>query len=110
MIYIQPCTKTDSLRPPTLLAMLPSLEDTSKAIVKNTGEVIDISQISNSIIQKNINDKIWVYYELSSPRQLLLLNPNWTITSFDPSTRLVCVTLVNKVSTVYLNFTLRPLN
>jgi hypothetical protein len=110
MIYIQPCTKTDRLRPPTLLAMLPSLEDTSRAIVKNTGEVIDISQVPSSIIQKNINDKIWVYYELSKPRQILLLNPNWIINSFDPSTKLVCVTLVNNVSTVYLNFTLRPLN
>jgi hypothetical protein len=69
-------------------------------------------------ILKYINNGTWLYYEQSQPKRLLLTNPNWSIDSFDPSSRKVCVTLYTKTATGFdlktenlrhLNFTLNPL-
>lgn len=109
MIISQPCTNLYSMPKVTLLAMLNSKLDTTRAIVTSTGEVIDISNLAQNIINQNINNGTWVYYELLSPRRMLLVNPNWSIVSFDPMSRKVCVNIIAKSGTRHLNFTLNPL-
>ena len=56
MIISQPCTNLQTLPKATLLAMLNSKVDDSKAIVVETGEVIILSNVSENIINKNINN------------------------------------------------------
>lgn len=109
MIISQACSNPYTLPKSTLLAMLSSNPDKSRAIVTATGEVIDISAETKNVIQTNINNGVWVYYEESLPRKLLLLNPNWTVNSFDPESRNVCVTIFAKSGPRVLNFSLEPL-
>ena len=109
MIISQPCTNLQTLPKATLLAMLNSKVDDSKAIVVETGEVIILSNVSENIINKNINNRTWVYYELLLPRRMLLTNPNWTIVSFDGSSRNVCVDIFAISGKIKFNFTLQPL-
>jgi hypothetical protein len=109
MIILQPCTNIERLQKVTLLAMLNSKPDTTRAIVSKTGEVIDISNLEQNIVNKNINNGTWVYYELLVPRRMLLINPDWSIVSFDPMSKKVCVNINAKSGTRHLNFTLNPL-
>ena len=109
MILSQPCTNLATLPKATLLAMLNSNLDKSKAIVVETGQVISISNLSQNIINSNINNGTWVYYELLLPRRMFLTNPNWTIVSFDSMSRKVCVDISASSGTRRLNFTLQPL-
>lgn len=109
MIISQACSNIANLNKPTLLAMLPSKVDRSRAIVVETGTVIDITDISQNIINTNINNHTWVYYEEKLPRRMLLTNPNWTIVSFDPLSRNVCVDIFAVSGKNRLNFTLQPL-
>lgn len=109
MRNLNACSKTERLQNVTLLAMLPSNPDFSQAIVRETGEVVDLAGIAKNVVQRNINTKVWVYYEQAVPRKLLLLNPNWAINSFDPKTRNVCVTIFTGSGNRVLNFTLQPL-
>ena len=109
MIISQPCTNLQTLPKATLLAMLNSQADKSRAIVVETGEVIILSNVSENIIKYNINNGTWVYYELLLPRRMLLTNPNWTIVSFDGSSRNVCVDISAISGKIKFNFTLQPL-
>jgi len=109
IISPQACSNPYTLPKSTLLAMLKTNPDYSKAVVATTGEVIDISGISKNVIQTNINKKVWVYYEQLLPRKMLVLNPNWVINSFDPFSRNVCVSIFANSGTTVLNFTLDPL-
>ena len=109
MIILQPCTNLATMPKVTLLAMLNSSLDKSRAIVTSTGAVIDISNVAQNIINQNINNGTWVYYELLTPRRTLLTNPNWTIVSFDPMSRKVCVDISANSGKRHLNFTLQPL-
>lgn len=110
MIISQPCTNLETLPKATLLAMLNSKIDNSKAIIAKTGKIIDISNISQNIINTNINNGTWIYYEMLLPRRMFLTNPEWTIVSFDPMSRNVCVDIFAKSGTRRLNFTLQPLS
>ena len=89
--------------------MLNSNPDKSRAIVVETGQVVYLSNVSQNIINHNINNGTWVYYELLTPRRTLLTNPNWTIVSFDPMSRKVCVDISANSGKRHLNFTLQPL-
>lgn len=109
MKYLNACSKTERLQKVTLLAMLPTNPDYTKAIVVKTGELVDLEGIPRNVVQRNINRKVWVYNEQAVPRKLLLLNPNWVINSFDPVSRNVCVTISTNSGTRVLNFTLQPL-
>lgn len=105
----QACSNPYTLPKSTLLAMLKSNLDYTQAVVVATGEVINLSGISKNVIQTNINNKVWVYYEQLLPRKMLILNPNWKINSFDPMSRNVCVSIFANSGTTVLNFTLDPL-
>lgn len=107
--YTQACLPDQRLSKSTLLAMLNSKLDTSKVIVAATGEVIDVSEMADSEILPHINDGSWVYYEEFLPRRMLLTNPDWQITSFNPKSRLVCVQIFAVSGMRVLNFTLQPL-
>jgi len=89
--------------------MLSSKLDTSRVIVAATGEIIDVSGLAASEINSHINDGSWVYYEELLPRRMLLTNPNWQITSFNPKSRSVCVQIFAVSGMRALNFTLQPL-
>lgn len=107
--FTNACSINQRLSKNTLLAMLPNNLDKTKAIVLATGEIISLENISESTILSNINSKIWTYYDKSLPRRILLTNPNWTITSFNPQLRNVCVTIYANSGIRYLNFTLPEL-
>ena len=102
----QACNSYQLLSKATLLALLPSKIDESRAIVKNTGEIIDISQFTLIEIQPYLNNGNWIYYEENLPRRMLLTNPNWSINSFDPVSKQVCVSIYAKSGKRELNFTL----
>ncbi len=110
MIIRQACSNPYTLPHSTLLAMLESKIDTTRAIVVATDEVIDLTGMDYHIYRPKINSGEWVYYEEYQPRRLLLTNPNWSILSFDPPTRLVCVQLFTPNGTRMLNFTLPELS
>ena len=103
------CSNPYTLPKSTLLAMLKTNPDYSRAVVVATGEVLDISTTPKNVIQSNINKKVWVYYEQLLPRKMLILNSNWTVNSFDPFSRNVCVSIFANSGTTVLNFTLDPL-
>ena len=109
MIISQPCTNLETMPKATLLAMLPSYPDTSKAIVVETGEILNLANYEQNIIKHNINNGTWVYYESLLPRRMFLTNPNWTIVSFDAMSRNVCVDIFAISGKRRLNFTLQPL-
>lgn len=107
MIYKNACSGTERLSKNTLLAYLDSKIDSSKAIVKSTGEVIDLVGVSETTINENINNKIWIYFEEIYPKRILLTNPNWYINSFDSFTGNVCVTIFSSSGSRHLNFNLK---
>lgn len=90
----------------SFLASLYSRLDETKAVIVETGEVLILANYTQDEITTNINNKTWVYYETESPRKLFILNPNWTVDSFDPATRSVCVTITSNTGSRKLNFTL----
>lgn len=108
--FRQACLSDQRLSKPSLLAMLDSHIDTSKVIVLSSGDIIDVSQMTYLEINRNINDKIWVYYEDRLPRRLLVSNQNWRVSSFNPVSRLVCVQIFTKSGMRVLNFTLPSLS
>lgn len=99
------CRPMQRLSKATLLAILNSSPDYSQAIVVETGNIIDISNVDQRTINKNIKDKLWVYYENNEARRVLLVNPNWSITSFNPYKREICVNLENDSGTRLLSYT-----
>lgn len=110
MLRRQACSNTYTLPPATLLAMLESKIDTSKAIIVSTNEIVNLSNMDFHIYKAKINSGEWVYYEELQPRRLLVSNPNWTIVSFDPPSRFVCVQISSPNGTRMLNFTLPELS
>lgn len=108
-LYTQACLPDQRLSKNSLLAMLYSHLDTSRAIVVETGAVIDISGMLPAEINPHLNDKTWVYYEECQPRRMLLTNTDWQISSFNPRTRQVCVRIFAQSGMRALNFTLNPL-
>lgn len=94
--YLQACFATHRLSKSTLLAMLISQVDTTKVIVVASGEVISVDQVSQDDLDYNLNNKTWVFYENLMPRRMLLTNPNWTINSFNPANKQVCVQIFAK--------------
>ena len=108
--YLRACLPDQRLSKPTLLAMLDSDLDTSKVIVASSGEIIDISKMPQEDINPHLNNGSWIYYENRLPRRILLTNQNWRITSFNPSSRLVCVQIFAESGMRVLNFTLPQLS
>lgn len=104
--YLQACLPDQRLSKHSLLAMLDSHIDTSKVIVVSSGEIIDVNGLPQTEINPNINDGTWIYYEDRLPRRILLINPNWQITSFNPASRKVCVQIFAQSGMRVLNFTL----
>lgn len=88
----------DPLYPENLPVTLPS-----QTVVLNSRE--GKNAILNNVT-KYINNGTWLYYEQSSPRRILLTNPDWIIDSFNSRTRNVCVTLNASSGARHLNFTI----
>jgi hypothetical protein len=107
--YTQACLPDQRLSKNTLLALLPSKLDTSRVIVVGTTQVIDISNLPAETVNSHLNDGSWTYYETLLPRRMLVENSNWTITSFNPKSRNVCVNIVAPSGVRYLNFTVSEL-
>jgi hypothetical protein len=105
----QACVPDQRLAKATLLAMLDSKLDTTRAIVVSTGEIIDISQLPPTEILPHINDGTWVFFEELLPRRMLVINKNWQIVSFYPRTRMVCVKIFANSGMRLLNFTLNEI-
>jgi hypothetical protein len=104
--FSQVCLPDQRLSKSTILAMLDSKIDASKVIVVSSGEIINVQDISLSVIHNNINNRVWVYYETLLPRRIFLTNPNWEIKSFNPSTRMVCIQMFASSGTRNFNITL----
>jgi hypothetical protein len=102
------CSIVEYLSKSTLVSFLPSKIDTSKAIVKATGEIIDLSNVPSNIIKQNINNNSWIYYETLLPRRMLLTNPNWVINSFDSKSKIACVTMYSKSGSSHFSFLINP--
>lgn len=102
------CSAVEYLAKSTLIALLPSKIDTSKAIVKTTGEVIALSNVSPTIAKQNINNGSWVFYETLMPRRMLLTNPNWVINSFDSKAKVACVIMYSKNGSSHFSFSINP--
>lgn len=102
------CSAIEYLAKSTLIALLPSKIDKSKAIVKATGEAIDLSNVSPTIIKQNINNGSWIYYETLMPRRMLLTNPNWVINSFDSKSKTACVIMYSKIGSSHFSFSINP--
>lgn len=100
------CSVFERLPKATLLAMLNSYIDETQAIEVGTGKIINLKNISALEKRNKIDSGEWVYYERLQPRRMMVTNPNWTIVSFDPSTRNVCVNIYTKSGVQTLNFTL----
>ena len=103
--YTQACRPEQRMSNKTLLAILDSRIDYTQASVVATGETIDITNYDQYTINYNIYNRIWIYYEQNQPRRMLLINNNWNVVSFIPSSRKVCVKLESDVGTRVLNFT-----
>ena len=109
MIKKQACSNPYILPHSTLLSMLESKLDTTKAIVVGTKKVVDLTGLDFHQYQPKIESGEWVYYEEYQPRRMLSTNTNWNIISFDPPTRFVCVQIFNPSGTRLLNITLPEL-
>jgi hypothetical protein len=107
MISRNSCFGTDPLNKVTLLAMLPSHLDTTKAIDTTTGAVIDLTGVPITTIDPHLNDGSWVYYETLRPRQILLTNPHWTVLGFDPRAKRACVQLYTPSGPRVLSFDIK---
>ena len=107
--YTQACLPGQMLSKTSLLALLPSKIDTTRIIVTATGQIIDVSQLPQIDINPHLNDGSWIYYETLLPRRMLLTNPEWQITSFNSTSRRVCVQIFAEAGMRVLNFTLQPL-
>jgi uncharacterized membrane protein len=103
--YAQACRPEQRMSNNTLLAILDSRIDYTQASVMATGETIDLAKHNQHTINYNIYNRIWIYYEQNQPRRMLLINNNWNVVSFIPSSRKVCVKLESDVGTRVLNFT-----
>jgi hypothetical protein len=101
------CSGNQTLSQKSLLAYLPSKIDSTTVIVASTGRTMSITDQLPATIKKNLQAGIWLPVELNSPRKLLLYNEsNWVITSFDPSSRLVCLDLYNPTGIRHLTITI----
>lgn len=109
MLKRQACSNYYTLPKATLLAMLESKLDTTKAIVVGTDQIIDLTGMDYHIYHPKINSGEWAYYEEYQPRRLLIQNPNWVVVSFDPPTRFACVQITSDKGNRLLNFTLPEL-
>lgn len=103
------CSSFEKLPKATLLAMLDSYLDKTQAIEVGSGKIIDLSTKSAIETRNKIDSGEWVYYERLQPRRMMVTNPNWMITSFDPTTRSVCVSIYTNSGIQNLNFTLPKL-
>lgn len=101
------CQPDSRLSKNSLLALLDSQIDEDKAVVAATGQVLDISAESATTVTANMRNGVWLPFETSSPRKLLLYTQDWTITSFDPRTKQVCVTINANSGPRTLGITLR---
>jgi len=104
----QACSSFENLSKNTLLSMLPTDVDTSRAIILSNGQVIDISNYNQSTINQLIKQKTIVYYEKLQPKRMLLTTPdnNWSITSFNSKTRIACIQIYSDNGTRFLSITL----
>lgn len=100
------CSSFERLPKATLLAMLDSYIDDTQAIEVGTGRIFTLSNKSAIEIRNKIDSGEWVYYERLQPRRMMISNPDWSIVSFDPSTRHVCVNINTNSGSHTLNFTL----
>ena len=103
MNYRQACSSTQRLSKKSLLSMLHSNQDRTRGIIVSTGEVVNLEGLPQNTINNYLKNGTLVYFEESQPRQMLLLQPNWAISSFDPENREVCVQM-------YTNSGMRPLS
>lgn len=106
MKYRQACQVNQNLSKKSLLAMLHSSPNKDKGIIVATGEVVDLAGLPENTVKTYLRNGTLVYFEESQPRQMLLLQPNWAITSFDPLNRQVCVQIFAESGMRALNFTI----
>lgn len=104
--FTRACIPDQIMSRATLLGFLDSKEDTSKAIVVSSGEIIDLANVTQAVINGHLNDRTWVYFEERQPRRMLLTNPNWIITAYNPALRKVCVEMTATSGIRNLSFTL----
>lgn len=106
MKYRQACQTNQTISKKSLLAMLHSSPNMDKGIIVATGEVIDLVGLPENTVKSYLRDGTLVYFEESQPRQILLLQPNWIVTSFDAASRQVCVQIFAESGMRALNFTI----
>lgn len=96
------CAATQRMSKATFLAMLPSNIDLNEVRVVATGEIISISDIAERDVQRNVNNGIWERIERAQPRKLYveLADEDWSILSFNPERREVCVEVRNPRRTI----------
>lgn len=108
----QACSAQDRLSKVSFLAMLYSNIDETRVLEIATGKVISLtertrrSDYEQALLEENLQSGAWVYYEQELPRRLFIANPNWSIASFDPATRNVCISMVTGSGTRVFNMTL----
>ncbi len=101
------CSNNQHLSQKTLLASLPSKINSDKVIIASTGEILDVTDQTQKTINSNLRAKIWLPVEDSLPRKILLYNEDkWTITSYDPKSKTVCVTFTAPTGERQFSFTL----
>lgn len=103
------CSSFERIPKATLLAMLESYLDKTQAIEVGTGKIIRLSTRPAIEVRNKLDSGEWVYYERLQPRRMMITNPDWSIISFEPTTRSVCVNIRNKSGVHTLNFTLPQL-
>jgi len=91
------CRSLQTMTKQNLLALLPSSIDSDFVIEASTGDLINTNDVSQKLININLNKRTWLPREVFSPRKLLLYNDNWQIQSFNPKRREVCIVFTNNV-------------
>jgi hypothetical protein len=76
----------------TLLALLPSNIDPQFVVLVGTQQLVNITGVAQNVITANVNNGVWQRIERANPRSWLVNSRNqWTITSFDPMSGVVCI-------------------
>lgn len=110
MFFRQACSTDQPLNKATLLALLPSVVDTTNVVEVSTGKTISVQGQPQTLINSNVKAGVWKLIELQSPRKLLINSSNWSIVSFDTHTGAVCVRFMDGIGTRTLSFQIRKRN
>lgn len=101
------CSSNYPLSQSTVLAYLPSFIDPNNILVVATGLTMSIVGVDQATIAYNVAQGIWAYIETESPRDFLIADLSaWTITSFNPTTGMVCITYNSPYGNRFLSINL----